>query len=37
MATSVEAAEEMLATAKLAGKFLMIGHNQRLTDAHNEG
>lgn len=34
MATSVEDAEKMNATARLSGKFLMIGHNQRLADAH---
>jgi predicted dehydrogenase len=34
MATSVEEAEEMIATAKECGKFLMIGHNQRLAPAH---
>jgi UDP-N-acetylglucosamine 3-dehydrogenase len=34
MATSVEEAKEMIATAKKCGKFLMIGHNQRLAPAH---
>lgn len=34
MATSVEDAEKMNAAARQAGKFLMIGHNQRLADAH---
>lgn len=34
MATSVEEAINMINTAKEAGKFLMIGHNQRLAAAH---
>lgn len=34
MATSVEDAEKMISAAKEAGKFLMIGHNQRLAPAH---
>ncbi len=34
MATSPEAAREMIAAAKESGKFLMIGHNQRLAAAH---
>lgn len=34
MATSAEEAEEMIATAKKNGKFLMIGHNQRLMPPH---
>lgn len=34
MATSVEEAEKMNIAAKASGKFLMIGHNQRLADAH---
>lgn len=34
MATSVEDAKKMIETAEKAGKFLMIGHNQRLADAH---
>ncbi|MCX8131809.1 MAG: Gfo/Idh/MocA family oxidoreductase [Clostridia bacterium] len=34
MATTVEDAEKMVVMAERAGKFLMIGHNQRLADAH---
>lgn len=34
MATSAEEAESMIAAAKTAGKFLMIGHNQRLMPPH---
>jgi len=34
MATSVEDAEKMISAAKKAGKFLMIGHNQRLVPGH---
>jgi predicted dehydrogenase len=34
MATSVREAQEMLDCAKATGKFLMVGHNQRLADAH---
>ena len=34
MATSVEEALEMIEAARAAGKFLMIGHNQRLAEAH---
>lgn len=34
MATSVSDAEDMIRTAKETGKFLMIGHNQRLAPAH---
>lgn len=34
MATSVEEAQQMIDTASQAGKFLMIGHNQRLAPAH---
>ena len=34
MATSAEDAEKMISAAKKAGKFLMIGHNQRLAPAH---
>lgn len=34
MATTLEECEEMVRTAREAGKFLMIGHNQRLAKAH---
>ncbi len=34
MATSREEALEMIEAAQSNGKFLMIGHNQRLADAH---
>ena len=34
MATTLEECEEMVRTAHEAGKFLMIGHNQRLAKAH---
>ena len=34
MAVTLEECEEMVAEAKKAGKFLMIGHNQRLAKAH---
>jgi predicted dehydrogenase len=34
MATTDAEAREMIATAKKAGKFLMIGHNQRLAPLH---
>jgi len=34
MATSVKDAEKMISTAKETGRFLMIGHNQRLAPAH---
>lgn len=34
MATSLEDAKEMIATAKATGKKLMIGHNQRLMPPH---
>ena len=34
MAVTVEECEEMTAAAKETGKFLMIGHNQRLAKAH---
>lgn len=34
MATTLEECEEMVKTAHEAGKFLMIGHNQRLAKAH---
>lgn len=34
MATTLEECEEMVKTAREAGKFLMIGHNQRLAKAH---
>lgn len=34
MATSVQDAQEMIDCAKAEGRFLMIGHNQRLADAH---
>ena len=34
MATTLEECEEMVETAHEAGKFLMIGHNQRLAKAH---
>lgn len=34
MATSAAEAEEMIKTAKETGKFLMIGHNQRLMPPH---
>jgi UDP-N-acetylglucosamine 3-dehydrogenase len=34
MATSIEDAKKMIEAATNAGKFLMIGHNQRLADAH---
>src|SRR6185312_11692648 len=34
MATSDEEAAEMIETARKAGKFLMIGHNQRLAPSH---
>ena len=34
MAVTLEECEAMVAEAKKAGKFLMIGHNQRLAKAH---
>jgi len=34
MAVSIADAEKMIETAKRAGKYLMIGHNQRLAGAH---
>lgn len=34
MATTMEECEQMVAAAKDSGKFLMIGHNQRLAKAH---
>lgn len=34
MATSIEECELMVRTAEETGKFLMVGHNQRLTKAH---
>jgi UDP-N-acetylglucosamine 3-dehydrogenase len=34
MATSAAEAEQMIAAAKAAGRFLMIGHNQRLMPPH---
>lgn len=34
MATTLEACEAMVAAAKKSGKYLMIGHNQRLAKAH---
>jgi len=34
MATSLEEAQQMIDTSRQAGKFLMIGHNQRLAPAH---
>ncbi|HOL91947.1 MAG TPA: Gfo/Idh/MocA family oxidoreductase [Clostridiales bacterium] len=34
IATSVNEAQEMVDTARKTGKFLMIGHNQRLAPAH---
>lgn len=34
MATSAREAEEMIAAAKASGKYLMIGHNQRLMPPH---
>ena len=34
MATTLAECEEMVAAAKETGKFLMIGHNQRLARAH---
>lgn len=34
MATSEEEAREMIETARITGKILMIGHNQRLAPAH---
>lgn len=34
MAITLEECEKMVETAKQTGKFLMIGHNQRLTKAH---
>ena len=34
MATTLEECEEMVKTARETGKFLMIGHNQRLAKAH---
>lgn len=34
MAASVEDARRMIDAAKASGKFLMIGHNQRLAEAH---
>lgn len=34
MAITLAECEEMVATARQAGKFLMIGHNQRLAKAH---
>jgi len=34
MATTFEECEAMVKAAKAAGKFLMIGHNQRLAKAH---
>ncbi|MFZ3151703.1 MAG: Gfo/Idh/MocA family oxidoreductase [Anaerolineaceae bacterium] len=35
MATTIEECELMVKTAKDTGKFLMIGHNQRLSKAHD--
>lgn len=37
MATSMAACQEMVDTAKAKGRFLMIGHNQRLAKAHIRG
>ena len=37
MATTLEDCEAMVAAAREAGKFLMIGQNQRLAKAHAEG
>ena len=34
MATTIEECEAMVTAAKESGKFLMIGHNQRLAKAH---
>lgn len=34
MATSVKEAQEMVDAARMTGKFLMVGHNQRLAPAH---
>jgi UDP-N-acetylglucosamine 3-dehydrogenase len=34
IATSLEEAQKMIDTARQTGKFLMIGHNQRLAPAH---
>ncbi len=34
MATTLSECEQMVAAAKKSGKFLMIGHNQRLARAH---
>ncbi|TDM12819.1 Gfo/Idh/MocA family protein [Macrococcus lamae] len=34
MATSLEDAEQMIAAAKASGTKLMIGHNQRINEAH---
>lgn len=34
MATTMEACQEMVDTAREQGRFLMIGHNQRLAKAH---
>ena len=34
MATTLEECEAMVAAAKKSGKYLMIGHNQRLAKAH---
>ena len=36
MATTIEDCEAMVETARACGKFLMIGHNQRLAKAHSE-
>ncbi len=36
MAVTLEQCKEMVRTAKKCGKFLMIGHNQRLAKAHGE-
>ena len=34
IATSIRDAEKMIEASRKSGKFLMIGHNQRLADAH---
>lgn len=36
MATSADEARQMIAAAQAAGKFLMIGHNQRLAPLHQK-
>ena len=36
MAITYEECKKMLETAERTGKFLMIGHNQRLTDTHRK-